>query len=68
MQRYTRREKIEYQLSEAKQSGKQSETVSLFPSERKRLQKEGYIVIPAANSNLSIPCKVSWSRGPSIYE
>lgn len=68
MQRYTRREKIAYQLSEAKRNGKPYEMISLFPSERKKLQKDGYVVTAAIKSDLSVPCKVSWLKEFALYE
>lgn len=55
---YSRRERLEDKIQEAKAEGKKEIKVSLFPSERKKLEKAGYAVIPIVDSKLSAPCKV----------
>lgn len=58
----SRRERLEMQLLTAAESGEFTidSKLKLYKSEIKRLKRDGFSVMPEADSNKPVYCKISW--------
>lgn len=67
MDRPTRLERHLTIIETAAEGGNFSVKLNLFPSERKRLRKMGFIIIPSGESlKTSQPCQVVWTQTPAL--